>query len=48
MLGALVKASPLVSLDSLSKVVTERFPGAIGEKNVAAIRRAYEEARGIE
>lgn len=47
MLGALIKASPLVSLDSLSRVVKERFPGAIGEKNVAVIKRAYEEARGI-
>jgi len=48
MLGALVKASPLVTLESLSKVVMERFPGAIGEKNVAVIKRAYEEAKGIE
>ena len=48
MLGALVKASPLVTLESLSKVVTERFPGAVGEKNVAVIKRAYEEAKGIE
>jgi len=48
MLGALVKAVPLVALESLSKVVMERFPGAIGEKNVAVIKRAYEEAEGIE
>ena len=48
MLGALVKASPLVTLESISKVVTERFPGAVGEKNVAVIKRAYEEAEGIE
>jgi len=48
MLGALVKAAPLVALESLSKVVMERFPGAIGEKNVAVIKRAYEEAEGIE
>ena len=43
MLGALVKASPLVTLESLDKVVKERFPGAVGEKNVAVIKRAYEE-----
>jgi len=48
MLGALVKAYPLVKLESLSRVVTERFPGAIGEKNVAVIKRAYEEAEGTE
>jgi 2-oxoacid:acceptor oxidoreductase gamma subunit (pyruvate/2-ketoisovalerate family) len=48
MLGALVKASSLVSLESLSKVVMERFPGTVGEKNVAVIKKAYEEAKGIE
>ncbi|MBS7605421.1 2-oxoacid:acceptor oxidoreductase family protein [Candidatus Bathyarchaeota archaeon] len=46
MLGALIKASPLVTMDSLTKVVMERFPGTIGEKNVAVIKRAYEEAIG--
>mgnify|MGYP000138421185 CR=1 FL=1 len=48
MLGALIKASPLVTLESISKVVAERFPGAIGEKNIAVIKKAYEEAEGIE
>mgnify|MGYP000371380072 CR=1 FL=1 len=48
MLGALAKAAPLVSLDSLDKVVKERFPGTIGEKNVAVIKRAYEEAKSVE
>ena len=48
MLGALVKASPLVKMESLDKVVKERFPGAVGEKNVAVIKRAYEEATSVE
>jgi len=48
MLGALVKASPLVTMDSLEKVVKERFPGAVGEKNITVIKRAYEEATGFE
>jgi len=48
MLGALVKAAPLASMESLIKVVKERFPGPVGEKNVAVIQRAYEEAYGIE
>jgi len=48
MLGALIKASPLVTLESISRVVAERFPGAIGEKNIAVIKKAYEEAEGIE
>lgn len=47
MLGALLKAIPLVSMDSLTKVILERFPGAVGEKNVAVIKRAYEEAVGV-
>ncbi|MBS7649050.1 MAG: 2-oxoacid:acceptor oxidoreductase family protein [Candidatus Bathyarchaeia archaeon] len=48
MLGALLKAAPLATMDSLTKVITERFSGAVGEKNVAVIKRAYEEALGIE
>jgi 2-oxoacid:acceptor oxidoreductase gamma subunit (pyruvate/2-ketoisovalerate family) len=48
MLGALAKAVPLVTLESLDKVVKERFPGTVGEKNVAVIKRAYEEAKGVD
>lgn len=48
MLGALLKAAPLVTMDSLTKVIRERFSGALGEKNIAAIKRAYEEAIGVE
>jgi len=48
MLGALIKAAPLTNLESLTKVVMERFPGAVGEKNVAIVKRAYEEAFGVE
>ncbi|MFQ6095262.1 MAG: pyruvate ferredoxin oxidoreductase subunit gamma [Candidatus Bathyarchaeia archaeon] len=48
MLGALVRATPLVSMDSLVKVIKERFPGTVGEKNVAVIKRAYEEVSGFE
>jgi len=45
MLGALVKVSGIVSLDSVLQVVSERFTGKIGELNLNAIKRAYEEAR---
>ncbi|MEM2027436.1 MAG: pyruvate ferredoxin oxidoreductase subunit gamma [Candidatus Bathyarchaeia archaeon] len=48
MLGALLKAAPLTTMDSLIKVISERFPGAVGEKNIAVIKRAYEEAVGVE
>jgi 2-oxoisovalerate ferredoxin oxidoreductase gamma subunit len=43
MLGAVVKAEPLIKLESICKSVSERFAGAIGEKNVDAIKKAYEE-----
>ncbi len=43
MLGAMVKVTGLVSLESLKKAVHERFKGAIAEKNIEAIERAYNE-----
>ena len=42
MMGALVKATGLVELDSLAKQIEKRVPG-VAEKNVKAMRRAYEE-----
>jgi len=46
MLGALLKATPFTSLESVAKVVRARFPGTLGEKNVEVIKRAYEEVVG--
>jgi len=43
MLGALIKVTPLTSFESVAKVVRARFPGTLGEKNVEAMKRAYEE-----
>jgi len=45
-LGALIKVTGVASLDSVTKVVSKRFHGAIGEKNIKAIIRAYDEVRG--
>ncbi len=45
MLGAFVAATGLVSLESLIKAVEENFEGAIAEKNVIAVRKAYEEMK---
>jgi pyruvate ferredoxin oxidoreductase gamma subunit len=42
MMGALVKATGLVDLASVEKQIEHRFP-AIAEKNIKALRRAYEE-----
>ncbi|HJX23789.1 MAG TPA: 2-oxoacid:acceptor oxidoreductase family protein [Candidatus Bathyarchaeia archaeon] len=44
-LGAVAKATNLVSIDAVAGVIRERFPGRIGEKNAAAARRAFEETR---
>jgi 2-oxoacid:acceptor oxidoreductase gamma subunit (pyruvate/2-ketoisovalerate family) len=46
MLGALIKIMPLTTMQSIKQVVRSRFPGAVGEKNEAAIERAYEEVVG--
>ena len=42
MMGALVKATGLVELASVEKQIEHRFP-AIAEKNIKALRRAYQE-----
>lgn len=43
MLGALIRVVPLTSFESIAKVVRLRFPGTLGEKNVATAKRAFEE-----
>jgi pyruvate ferredoxin oxidoreductase gamma subunit len=43
MLGALIRIVPLTSLESITEVVKLRFPGTLGEKNVEAVKRAFEE-----
>ena len=43
MLGALIKVTSIIKLESLIEVTKKRFAGEIGEKNARAIRRAYEE-----
>jgi len=46
MLGALLKVKPITSFESITQVVRARFPGTLGEKNVEAMKRAYEEVAG--
>jgi len=46
MLGALLRAAPLTSFESIAHVVRARFPGTLGEKNVEVMKRAYEEVAG--
>jgi len=44
MLGAALKAYPIVSMDSLCKSVEERF-GAIAAKNILVLKRAFQETK---
>ncbi|UCH58133.1 MAG: 2-oxoacid:acceptor oxidoreductase family protein [Candidatus Bathyarchaeota archaeon] len=43
MLGAVVRATGLVKLDSLQEVAGERFSGRVAELNLELIKTAYEE-----
>jgi Pyruvate/2-oxoacid:ferredoxin oxidoreductase gamma subunit len=42
MLGALLKAQPLASMDSVGKAIKERFPARIAGSNLEAVRLAHE------
>jgi len=43
MIGALVGVTKMVNIDSVYQALIERFPGDIGEKNVEAVKKTYEE-----
>jgi 2-oxoacid:acceptor oxidoreductase gamma subunit (pyruvate/2-ketoisovalerate family) len=45
LLGAVAKATNVVSLSGIEKMVKERFRTEIAEKNIVVINRAYEEAK---
>ncbi len=45
MLGAVARVTGIVSLESVEKVVSERFSGSIVEKNVGVIKEAYKEVK---
>jgi 2-oxoacid:acceptor oxidoreductase gamma subunit (pyruvate/2-ketoisovalerate family) len=45
MVGAVAKASQIVSLESIKKAAKERFSPSVAEKNIAIIKQAYEEAK---
>lgn len=44
LLGGFAAISRQLKMDSVAAAIMEKFPGAIGEANVAAAREAYEEA----
>ncbi|UCE44554.1 MAG: 2-oxoacid:acceptor oxidoreductase family protein [Candidatus Bathyarchaeota archaeon] len=45
MLGAVARAAGIVDLKSLERVVKERFPARIAEKNIGVMKVAYKEAK---
>ena len=44
-LGALVRATELVDMASIEKVIRERFPDSLADNNLAAVRKTYEITR---
>jgi pyruvate ferredoxin oxidoreductase gamma subunit len=42
LLGAFAGATKAIRLESVNKAIRERFPGKVGDKNVAAVKKAYE------
>jgi len=42
MIGAFCSITGLVNLDSVQEAIMEKFPGKVGENNVAALERAVE------
>lgn len=44
-LGAFAKATGVVTLQSLLKVIAEKFPGKLGELNSKMIKEAYEQTK---
>lgn len=45
MIGALIKASKLVSIDGVIKQIEHRFNPKLAERNVKALKRAHEETK---
>ena len=45
MLGAVARITGIVSLQSIEKIVKERFRADLAEKNFAVIKQAYEEVK---
>jgi len=45
MLGAVARATGIVDIKSIEKVIREEFPLKIAEKNVEVVEEAYKEAR---
>jgi pyruvate ferredoxin oxidoreductase gamma subunit len=42
LLGGFAAITKLLAFDSVAKAIREKFPGPVGEANVAAAREAYD------
>ncbi len=47
MVGAFAGASGEIKLEALEKSVLERYPGELGEKEIVAMREAFEKVGGV-
>ena len=47
MVGAFAAASGEIQMEALGKSVRERYPGELGEKEVVAMREAFERVKGV-
>jgi len=47
MLGAFAGATGVISLESVKKSIYEKFKGEIAEKNIKALEKAYNQAKGV-
>lgn len=48
MLGAFIRATNLIKMESIEEALNERFSGEIAKKNIEAVRRACDECRCYE
>ena len=45
-LGAFAKVTGMIKVESIEKALKKTFPGRLGEMNIAAVNRSYEEVKG--
>ena len=46
LLGAFAGATKAIRIESINKAIHERFPGKVADKNITAVKRAYEMMEG--
>jgi pyruvate ferredoxin oxidoreductase gamma subunit len=47
MVGAFAAASDEIHMEALAKSVRERYPGELGEKEIVAMREAFDRVKGV-